>query len=280
MKRLIACITFDFDAMTGMIARGLVTPTPISRGEFGAVAVPRILDLLKRYGIKSSFFTPGMVVGTYPHLVEQIAAGGHELGNHGWTHIPPASLAPEQEEEGLLKGNEIIRKYWGRDPAGYRSPSWDLSDATLPLLLKHGFTYESSLMGDDHTPYRVRAGDVVHKDRPMEFGKPTKLIEMPISWSLDDFPHFEYLRMPTSLAPGLMNANGVLENWLDDFEFMRRTTDWGILTYTCHPFVIGRGHRMLMLERLLQGLQEKGATFMTMEEAAKEYDQRHPYRGQ
>ncbi|HEX5129991.1 MAG TPA: hypothetical protein VFV90_09600, partial [Usitatibacter sp.] len=64
------------------------------------------------------------------------------------------------------------------------------------------------------------------------------------------------------------------ENWLGDFEYMRRTEEWGILTYTCHPYVIGRGHRMLMLEKLLAGLQEKGAVFMTLEAAAREWEKR------
>ncbi len=271
MKQLMACLTFDFDAMSGLVARGLTTPTPVSRGEFGAVAVPRILDLLKRYGIKSSFFVPGVVIGTYPALCERIVAEGHELGNHGWTHVPPANLTPEQEEEGLLRGNEAIAKLTGKNPAGYRSPSWDLSPHTLGLLLRHGFLYESSLMGNDHEPYRVRQGDVVHLDKPMEFGKETPLVEMPISWSLDDFPHFEFLRLANSVAPGLMNASGVLENWLNDFEYMRRSCDWGILTYTCHPYVIGRGHRMMMLESLIEGLIEKGAAFLTMEAAAHAY---------
>jgi peptidoglycan/xylan/chitin deacetylase (PgdA/CDA1 family) len=89
---------------------------------------------------------------------------------------------------------------------------------------------------------------------------------MPISWSLDDFPHFEFFR-----TPGLMAASGVLANWVDDFEYMTREEEWGILTYTCHPFVIGRGHRMMMLERLIQALTECGAVFATMEEAAREY---------
>jgi hypothetical protein len=81
---------------------------------------------------------------------------------------------------------------------------------------------------------------------------------MPISWSRTT-SHFEFLRMPTSVTPGLMNASGVLENWIGDFEYMRRTEEWGILTYTCHPYVIGRGHRMLMLERLLDALVERNA---------------------
>ncbi len=120
----------------------------------------------------------------------------------------------------------------------------------------------------------MRQGDIVYPDRPMVFGAETPLIEMPISWSLDDFPHFEYLRTSSSVAPGLMNVSGVLENWLDDFEYMRRTCEWGVLTYTCHPYVIGRGHRMLILERPIDGLVEKGATFMALEDAAAEYTQR------
>ena len=71
--------------------------------------------------------------------------------------------------------------------------------------------------------------------------------------------------------PRLMATGDVLHNWLDDFEYMRRTMDWGVLTYTCHPYVIGRGHRMLMLERLIEGLLARGAAFATMADAVDEF---------
>jgi peptidoglycan-N-acetylglucosamine deacetylase len=266
MPRHIACLTFDFDAMSGMIANGLTSPTPISRGEFGAVGVARILALLAKHRIKATFFIPGVVIGTYPEACKDIVAAGHEIGHHGWTHVPPAKLTREQEEAGLLRANEAIRALSGRNARGYRSPAWDLSPSTGELLIKHGFLYESSMMGHDHHPYQVRLGDVIAPEEPMIFGKESPLIEMPISWSLDDFPHFEFFR-----TQGLMPASSVLQNWLDDFEYMTRTEEWGILTYTCHPFVIGRGHRMLMLERLVKGLAERGAVFLTMEQAAEEY---------
>jgi hypothetical protein len=41
-----------------------------------------------------------------------------------------------------------------------------------------------------------------------------------------------------------------------------------------HPYVIGRGHRMLMLERLILRLMEGGAVFATMEEAARQFTAR------
>ena len=69
-----------------------------------------------------------------------------------------------------------------------------------------------------------------------------------------------------------MNANNVLENFVDDYTYMTRVQpDFGILTYTFHPHVIGRGHRMMMLERLIQKLMDGGAVFMTMEAAMDEW---------
>jgi hypothetical protein len=58
---------------------------------------------------------------------------------------------------------------------------------------------------------------------------------------------------------------------------MKAHADWGVLNYTFHPYVIGRGHRMVALEKLLGTLSEEGAQFMTMEEAAREYDRRFPF---
>src|SRR5258708_12368706 len=87
-------------------------------------------------------------------------------------------------------------------------------------------------------------------------------MEMPISWSLDDYPHFEFVRAENAVLQGLKNAGGVLANWIDDFLYMKRETDWGILTYTFHPFVIGRGHRMMALERLIKRLVSGGPQFM------------------
>ena len=51
---------------------------------------------------------------------------------------------------------------------------------------------------------------------------------------------------------------------------MKKTVDWGVLTYTMHPYVIGRGYRMLALEDFVDKLAREGAVFMTMEQAAEE----------
>lgn len=277
-RRHLVCITFDFDAMSGFIARGMTSPTPISRGEFGVVAVPRILKLLDEYRVPASFFIPGHTLETYPVESRMVADAGCEIGHHGWTHRPPVTLTREEEEEELTRANEQIRALTGSYARGYRSPSWDLSPFSVELLLKHGFSYDSSMMGHDYLPYRVRRGDVIELEKPVVFGRPTRLIEMPISWSLDDYPHFEYVRTRESLLPGLQNANLVLDNWVNEFDYMKKAVDWGVLTYTFHPFVIGRGYRMMILEKLLKHLKDGGATFTTMESACMEYDARDPQR--
>ena len=92
--------------------------------------------------------------------------------------------------------------------------------------------------------------------------------------TVDDFPHFEFLRTTEWVMPGLQNASNVLENWCDEFKYMTQNTDWGLLGYTFHPLVIGRGHRMLMLERLILNLQEQGAEFLTLEEGARRFQAR------
>ena len=274
VPRHIVCLTFDFDTQSGFIARGMISPTPLSRGEFGALASRRILDFLKSRGIQSTWFIPGFTIESWPRESEAVVAGGHEVAHHSWAHIPPAGQSRTEEEADLVRANEAIARLSGRRARGYRSPSWDLSEHTIDLLIAHGFLYDSSLMGADYLPYRARRGDKPELGKPYGFGEETTLIEMPISWSLDDYPHFEFVRTPASVLPGLQSARTVMQNWLDEFRYMKKSVDWGVLTYTMHPFVIGRGYRMLAFEGLVEELAAEGAVFLTMEAAALEAQNR------
>ena len=249
---------------------GHTGPSAISRGEFGVVAAHRLLALFQRFDIATTSFIPGITIDTYPDVCSGIAAAGHEIGHHGYRHIAPAKLSREQEAEELARGNEAIVRIAGNAAKGYRSPAWELSEHSVELLQEAGFVYDSSLMGHDYHPYRARSGDVVEQDHPIKFGKESELWELPISWSADDFPHFEYFR-----GSGLQAASAVLENWLDDFIYLQENLDWGVMTYTLHPFVIGRGHRMKMLERLLTALAHAGAKFLTCSQAIDMAKARH-----
>jgi peptidoglycan/xylan/chitin deacetylase (PgdA/CDA1 family) len=276
MSKHIVCLTFDFDAISGFISRGQTSPGWISRGEFGPrVGAPRLLALFKKYGITTSWYVPGHTIETYPDAVKAVVDAGHEIAHHGWTHRPPASLTREQEETELERGNEAIKRISGEYARGYRSPSWDLSPHSVELMLKHRFVYDSSMMGNDYSPYYARQGDEIPLEHAAQFGKPTPLVEMPIHWSTDDSPHFEFVRTEHSVRQGLQNAHNVEENWINDFLYMREVVaDWGVLTSTCHPFIIGRGHRIMMLERLIQRMKEEGAVFQRVDATVEEFTKR------
>jgi len=275
VSKHIVCLTFDFDGISGFIARGATTPSPVSRGEFGPrVGAPRLLALLKKYRIKSSWYVPGHTIETFPDAVRAVVDHGHEIAHHGWRHISPAALSRADEEAELVRGNEAIKKISGEYARGYRSPSWDLSTHSIELFIKHGFTYDSSMMGHDYVPYYARTGDAMELETPARFGPSTDLVEMPISWTTDDAPHFEYMRHGNAIRPGLMNAGLVLENWVADFMYMKKAVEWGVLTFTCHPFISGRGHRIMMLEQLIRRLKEEGAVFQRVDETVEEFRRR------
>jgi peptidoglycan/xylan/chitin deacetylase (PgdA/CDA1 family) len=265
------CLTFDFDAICIWIGpRASQSPSAISRGEFAVVGVQRILKVLAARGITATFFIPGHTVETYPAAVHDILTAGHELGHHGYLHENPCALPSRDAEKAILeRGLEAMQRVAGYRPTGYRSPAWDNSPHTIELLVEYGFAYESSLMAHDFRPYWCRVGDVAVTDGPYRFGQPVDLVEMPVSWVLDDFPHFEFVRSGDALYPGLSAGSKVEEIWRDEFAFMVREEPGGVFNLTMHPEIIGRGHRILMLERLIdQMAAQDGIAFTSLGEAA------------
>ena len=93
VPRHIVFLTFDFDTQSGFIARGMTTPTPLSRGEFGLIGARRILGLLKSQGIKATWFVPGFTIESHPAACEAVVAGGHEIAHHSWAQLRPRSRA-------------------------------------------------------------------------------------------------------------------------------------------------------------------------------------------
>jgi peptidoglycan/xylan/chitin deacetylase (PgdA/CDA1 family) len=265
------CLTFDFDAASLWISRNMLTPTPISRGEFGVVAVPRLLNLLSERGLPSTWFIPGHTIETYPEVCREIVAAEHEVGLHGYAHENVGVLDEKQEREMFRRIHGLVGDLAGIPPKGNRAPAWDLTPYTVDILLDLGLLYDSSLMGNDYSPYYIRRGYQIPQDAPMTFGGETRLVEMPVSWSLDDYPHFEYLRLPNAIMPGLKTPEDVFRNWTEDVAYMLRDFTNGVLVVTFHPQVIGRGHRMLGLERWLDELAGMGVAFERLESVVEQF---------
>jgi len=270
------CLTFDFDAISLWLGPFKAqSPSMISRGEFGVIGARRVLDLLERFNIHATWFVPGHTADTYPSVVEDIINHGHEIGHHGYCHENPVALELHKERKIIEMGLASLERVTGKLPRGYRSPSWDLSPNSIELLLEYGFVYDSSMMGNDFSPYWCRLGDHFDMESAYKFGNPVELLEMPVTWGLDDFPAFEYVSLPTKLYPGLRSPDQVFDIWMGDFDYMRTKIQNGVFILTMHPQVIGRGHRMLFLEKILTYMHNTGVRFMRMIDFVEEWKGGH-----
>lgn len=272
---LTACVTFDFDAMSVWIGSAKSNnPSMISRGEFAAVAVPRLLKLLHTLDVTASFCIPGHTAWAYPNQVKAIRDHGHEIVHHGWVHENPADFDIQGEKRILERGLDALHRAAGVKPVGYRSPAWDFSKSTVELLIEYGFLYDSSCMGNDFHPYYLRSGDRWSADEPYVFGRTTALVELPVTWGLDDFPAFEFVM---GLMPGYNAPSSIREIWQGDFDYARAACPGGIFNLTLHPEVIARGHRITMFEQLLRYMKDQsGVTFKTMGDYAKQWKAQNP----
>lgn len=238
-KQCAVALSFDFDAESLWATFNLTSPTFMSRGNYGAkVGIPRILQLLDKYDIRATFFVPADTARRHQEAVKEIHARGHEIGHHGDLHESPAKLEHAEEKRVLEVGLDTLEKLVGERPQGYRSPAWDLSQNSAQLLEEYGFLYDSSLMGDDFHLYPLKAGE-----------RETRVVELPVAWELDDAPHFLFNFFPVYLV-GLSAPSKVYEIWASEFDGAYANN--GVYVLTMHPQIIGRWHRMVMLERLIQ----------------------------
>ena len=270
MPQSTVCLSFDFDAMSVWLAYDRPTPAMLARGEFGArVGVPRILALLRSHGLDATFFVPGHTVESFPAETASILEAGHEVGHHSYAHIDPSEQSADEERADMERAWAALEAI-GVTPLGFRSPSADMSDATLGLIEEHGFLYDTSLMADDYRPFRPRIGDQVARGVPLERGREAHFWELPISFELDDWVHFQFNFSP--YRRGGSTPGDVLAIWQAEFDWMDANVDGGVLTFTLHPQVIGRGSRIAMLDALIRHCGEAGARFSRLGDVARELD--------
>ncbi|QGZ56377.1 polysaccharide deacetylase family protein [Paraburkholderia acidiphila] len=265
-RKIAVNIGVDFDGQSvWMNSFGLTSPGYLSRGEFCAiVAAPRLLAELKRFDIKSTWFTPTHTMETFPAQFEAVLAHGHEVGAHGCVHEKVGGLSGEAERALMEKQLRLHERIVGKRPRGYRSPSWDLTENTLSILEDNGFDWDSSLMGRDFEPYRP-SNVTLRDDGGNVFGPPsTKILEMPVSWHLDDFPAIEYV---PRMNAGMAAPDVILGRWMDHFTYAYEEVPNAAVFYTLHPQSIGKAPYILMLRRLLERISSYGDVwFATMSE--------------
>ena len=257
-KKMAVVLSFDLDAeslWTARDAKNLERPVTLSQGEYGPRAgVPRILKLLKKYDLKATFFVTGWAMEKHPEVVESIVADGHEVGHHGYHHEWLDNVTLEEEKSIMAKGLSLIKDFTPERPAGYRSPSWEFTPHTVRLLKENGFKYTSNMMNAD-LPY-LHSLD----------GKEIPLVELPVSWIMDDAPYFLY--STRLVGRTITDPNHVYSIWEQEYSGFY---DEGLcFVLTMHPQITGRPSRTAMLERLIRRMRsDPGVWFATGKDVAE-----------
>jgi peptidoglycan/xylan/chitin deacetylase (PgdA/CDA1 family) len=98
--------------------------------------------------VRATFFVLGSLAESEPLLVPMIAAAGHEIASHGYSHSLVPRLKPQQFKDEVRRTGDILERQSGVRPIGFRAPQWSLADSmqwAFDILHEEGYQYDSSL---------------------------------------------------------------------------------------------------------------------------------------
>jgi peptidoglycan/xylan/chitin deacetylase (PgdA/CDA1 family) len=116
--RRVAALTFDDG------------PTP--------VFTPPLLDVLGDAGVPATFFMIGTLVDQYPSIARRVAAAGHEIGNHTWSHLSAPTISDRANVDEIDQASETIARVTGMRPRWYRPPRGMLVGAAVRRAFEQG----------------------------------------------------------------------------------------------------------------------------------------------
>ena len=239
-------VSYDFDAETLWTSRDPSNCNRVgtlSHGNYsGRTGVIDILEMLKQTRTRATFFVPGWTAEKYPDVMEAIVEGDHEVGHHSWDHkwVSPETADLAVEEENFVKTIEMLKKYTGKKPKGWRCPAGEVSPFDLSLLKKYELEYSSNMMAD-YLPYWLEIG-----------GEKTGIVELPFQWITDDAPFMLF-----SVRPPYRNIipnHEILELWKEEFLGIYR--QGGLYNLCMHPQFSGRPSRVDMTRDLIHYMQK------------------------
>ncbi len=240
--RCAVALSFDSDHETNELREAGESIGRLSQGQYGnRQGIPRILDILKRHGVKASFFVPAVTALLYPDEQRRVAAEGHEIGIHGWIHERNSELPLAAERVLQMRSADVLEKITNVRPVGIRTPSWDFSPNTLAITREMGLIYDSSLMAD------------VDCYELMMDGEDSGVVELPVEWIRDDAVYFNMNRF-ASLRPYTAPSN-VFDIFKREFD--AAYAEGGLFQLTMHPHISGYRSRVWILEELIRHIQSK-----------------------
>ncbi len=137
------------------------------------VWTPKILDELKKAGVKATFFMLGRHVEQYPDVAKRVAAEGHEIGNHTYDHHVLIYYKTEELEKEIKDAEKIIKNATGKTTRYFRPPKAWLTAAEKQKIEDMGYrTVLWSLNSKDWVTFHdkqitsyllrhIRPGDII-----------------------------------------------------------------------------------------------------------------------
>lgn len=132
-----------------------------------------ILDILKKYDVKATFFVVGQMVKIYPHLAKRIVEDGHEIANHSYTHPMLNGLSKKRAHAEIVNTHAIIKKITGQVPHFFRPPYGSYQKTAYSIAEQNGYTIvlwssdcrDWSKPGVQHivnkVMWKIKPGDIV-----------------------------------------------------------------------------------------------------------------------
>ena len=155
--RCAVTFSFDVDGETLWLSRNpenRYRPGNLAQGAYGPkIAMHKILALFEKHRVKSTFFIPGWIIEKYPRMAQEVLARGHEVGYHGYLHEFDIDAGYEKEKEIMDRTLHIFESILKTRPVGFRSPLYEFTESTLPLMKSYQFLYSSMMMDDDLMRY-------------------------------------------------------------------------------------------------------------------------------
>jgi peptidoglycan/xylan/chitin deacetylase (PgdA/CDA1 family) len=204
------------------------------------VGGPRVLALLARHGMTSTWTVCGQALEAAPDLAKAIVAAGHEPCSHGYRWQFQHRMDEEAERAFIRKAVASIEATTGHRPQGWLS-RYFCTDNTRRLLAEEGFAYHMDDFSDE-TPFWDVSG-------------PKPIVVVPYQLDTNDmklWPH-----------PGL-TARDWLDYAIDSFDFLyaEGADSPRMMSLGVHLRIIGRPGRAAMFERFLRHVRTKDGVWV------------------
>ena len=110
--------------------------------------MPLLLDIYKKFNVKSTFYFVGDMAEKFPEVVKMILPFGHEVASHGWSHEVNQAfdvLSFDQQKDHLIRSKKMLEDISGQEVTSFRAPALRVNHHTPKALAEAGFTCDSSV---------------------------------------------------------------------------------------------------------------------------------------